>query len=143
MICVMHAPLESTLVITRVSAALLESTLQLEVISPLSAITHTHINPKDGRQSDEYAYLTVPREPHTQACMCTDVRVTVGCAHGYLVCLHAWHVCVSPAPSVCVRVRAQRAGTYTHTRTRTRTHTYTQTHNHAPPHHTRARTSRM
>ena len=33
--------------------------------------------------------------------MCTDVRVTVGCAHGYLGCLHAWHMCVSPAPSVC------------------------------------------
>ena len=33
MICVMHAPLESTLVITRVSAALLESTLQLKVIT--------------------------------------------------------------------------------------------------------------
>ena len=37
----------------RAPYVLLESTLQLKVISPLSAITHSHISPKDGRQSDE------------------------------------------------------------------------------------------
>ena len=47
---------------------------------------------------------------------CTDVRATVGCAHGYLGCLHAWHVCVSPAPSVCrVYGRKEQGHTHTHT----------------------------
>ena len=48
--------------------------------------------------------------------MCTDVRVTVGCAHGCLDCLHACHVCVSPAPSVChVYGRKEQGHTHTHT----------------------------
>ena len=50
---------------------------------------------------------------------CTDVRATVGCAHGYLG-LPACMACMRVSGTLCLScVRAQRAGTYTHTRTHT------------------------
>ena len=51
--------------------------------------------------------------------MCTDVRATVGCAHGYLG-LPACMACMRVSGTLCLScVRAQRAGTYTHARTHT------------------------
>ena len=36
-------------------------------------------------------------------CMCTYVRITVGCAHGCLGCLYVWHhVCVSGTLCLCL-----------------------------------------
>jgi hypothetical protein len=45
-------------------------------------------------------------------------------AHGYLGCLHAWHIYVSPALSVCACFNRTRCHTRTRTRARARTHTH-------------------
>ena len=77
----------------------------------------THARMHDAARATRVAAGARRAGPCMHAHMCTDVRVTVGCAHGYLGqgCLHAWHVCVSPAPSVChVYGRKEQGHTHTH-----------------------------
>ena len=81
----------------------------------------THARMHDAARAARVAAGARRAGPSMHAHMCTDVRVTAGCAHGYLGCLHAWHVCVSPAPSVCHVCMRKEQG-HTHTRAHLRTH---------------------
>ena len=77
----------------------------------------THARMHDAARAARVAAGARRAGPCMHAHMCTDVRATVGCAHGYLG-LPACMACMRVSGTLCLScVRAQRAGTNTQTHT--------------------------